>query len=90
MQLYDLSKDPKELNDLAAEYPEIVQRWKFFWNKLTLRLNRKSLEFRFWRNKSKPIKDLGCLFIKICGIDPMGFDLFSSHMAFVKVFYIFT
>ena len=28
--LYDLSKDPKELNDLAAEYPEIVQRMQNF------------------------------------------------------------
>ena len=50
MQLYDLSKDPKELNDLAAEYPEIVQKWKTFWNKPIPPLHRKSLEFRFWRN----------------------------------------
>jgi arylsulfatase len=30
LQLYDLSKDPKELNDLAAEYPEIVQKMENF------------------------------------------------------------
>ena len=26
LQLYDLSKDPKELNDLASEYPKIVKK----------------------------------------------------------------
>jgi arylsulfatase A-like enzyme len=30
LQLYDLSNDPKELNDLAAEYPEIVQKMENF------------------------------------------------------------
>ena len=30
LKLYDLSKDPKELNDLAAEYPEIVQKMENF------------------------------------------------------------
>ena len=30
LQLYDLSKDPKELNDLAAEYPKIVKKMKNF------------------------------------------------------------
>ena len=34
-------------------------------------------------------KNLGCLFLKIWGIDPLGFDFFSTHMAAVKVFYIF-
>ena len=33
MQLYDLSKDPKELNDLAAMYPEIVQKMENFLEK---------------------------------------------------------
>ena len=33
MQLYDLSKDPKELNDLASEYPEIVQKMENFLEK---------------------------------------------------------
>ncbi|WP_315814948.1 hypothetical protein [Paraflavitalea speifideaquila] len=26
--LFDLSKDPQEQYDLAAQYPEIVKRWK--------------------------------------------------------------
>ena len=30
LQLYDLSKDPKELNDLSAKYPEIVQKMENF------------------------------------------------------------
>ena len=30
LQLFDLSKDPKELNDLAAEYPEIVYKMENF------------------------------------------------------------
>ena len=32
LQLFDLSKDPKELNDLATEYPEIVQKMEDFMN----------------------------------------------------------
>ena len=49
MQLYDLSKDPKELNDLAAEYPEIVHKMETFGTSPTTAA-QKSLEFRFWRN----------------------------------------
>jgi hypothetical protein len=30
LQLYNLSKDPKELNDLSAKYPEIVQKMENF------------------------------------------------------------
>ena len=30
LHLYDLSRDPKELNDLAAEYPKIVKKMKNF------------------------------------------------------------
>ena len=30
LALYDLSKDPKELNDLAAQHPEIVQKMENF------------------------------------------------------------
>ena len=30
LELYDLSKDLKELNDLAAEYPAIVQKMEDF------------------------------------------------------------
>lgn len=30
LQLYDLSKDPKELNDLAAAHPEIVKKMENF------------------------------------------------------------
>ena len=33
IQLFDLSKDPKELNDLSAEYPQIVQKMENFMEK---------------------------------------------------------
>ena len=30
LKLFNLSKDPKELNDLASEFPEIVQKMENF------------------------------------------------------------
>ena len=58
LALYDLSTDPKEQNDLAAQYPEIVQKIENFMDQAHTTPKQKNLEYLFWRINSKPVLKL--------------------------------